>query len=645
MQHSTGTDESKTPNINPFKDPRWGRGQETPGEDPFRIKKYVKSLIPGLQGGVNPQIKKVIATCKHFAANDLEKWSGTIRHNFDAKVSTQELVEYYLPPFQQCARDSNVGSVMCCYNRVNGVPACASSYLMNTVLREHWGWTNENQYVVSDCNAIENIWKPDNHNYTQTRAQAAGLAYSAGTDNVCETNHPTDVIGAFNGSYVSIATIDRALKRQYEGLVRTGYFDPDGNSTAYRKLSWSDVNTPQAQKLARSASVDGIVLLKNDGTLPLNFKKNASVAVIGMWANEGRKLVGNYAGNPPYTRTPVAAAQALGLTVNWAGGPTNQTTTNGTWIEPALDAAKKSDYILYFGGIDGSVENEDLDRYQVAWPQSQRNLISQLSALRKPLVVVQMGTGLDNTPLLNDAGVSAIVWAGYPGQDGGSAVFDILTGKNAPAGRLPITVYPERYVNEVRMTEMSLRPSNTSPGRTYKFYKNSVHQFGYGLHYTKFTAKFKQNSQPSVYSIGSLTAIYNRTLLDPLPGPTVDISVTNTGNTTSDFVALVFVSHQNGPAPYPIKELVGYKRLRSIAPNATTDAQITVALGELARVDSKGNTILYPGNYTFMLDVPTQDILSINLSGVERVLDKWPVPPWDNATTVSQAPKDNDLKV
>ena len=167
-----------TPNINPFKDPRWGRGQETPGEDPFHLQSYVKSLILGLQGGYDPVIKKIVATCKHFAAYDLENWHESLRYSFDAVVSSQDLVEYYLPPFQQCARDSNVGAVMCSYNAVNGVPSCASEYLLQTILREHWGWTNEDQWVTSDCDAVQNIYMP--HGFTQTPEQAVAAALNAG---------------------------------------------------------------------------------------------------------------------------------------------------------------------------------------------------------------------------------------------------------------------------------------------------------------------------------------------------------------------------------------------------------------------------------------------------------------------------------
>ena len=137
--------DSWTPNINPFKNPRWGRGHETPGEDPFHLQSYVNSLILELQGGYDPAIKKIVATCNHFDAYDLENWHESLRFSFDAVVSSQDLVEYYLPPFQQCARDSNVGAVMCSYNAVNSVPSCACECLLQIILREHWGWTNEHQ--------------------------------------------------------------------------------------------------------------------------------------------------------------------------------------------------------------------------------------------------------------------------------------------------------------------------------------------------------------------------------------------------------------------------------------------------------------------------------------------------------------------
>ncbi|OCL04852.1 glycoside hydrolase family 3 protein [Glonium stellatum] len=624
-----------TPNINPYKDPRWGRGMETPGEDPFRIKGYVKSLLFGLEGGLDPPTKKIIATCKHFAAYDLERWEGVVRYGFDAIVSTQDLAEYYLPPFQQCARDSHVGSIMCSYNAVNGVPACANSYLMETILRGHWGWTNNNQYITSDCNAIQNIYSA--HAYSKSLAEATGVAYTAGTDTICEAGQAANVMGAYNQSFLADAVLDKALTRQYEALVRVGYFN--SNETIYRNISWTDVNTVSSQRLALQSATDGIVMLKNDGTLPLKLKNSTTLAMIGMWANATTQMLGNYNGIPAYIHGPVYAAQQLGVKVNFAPGPTAQGTTNGTWTGAAIQAAKNSDIVLYFGGIDNSVEAEDKDRTSIAWSSSQLSLIQQICSLGKPCIVVQLGDQLDDSPLLQNKNISAILWAGYPGQDGGTAVFKILTGQNAPAGRLPVTQYPAAYVNEVPMTDMSLRPSSSNPGRTYKFYNASVLPFGFGLHYTKFTTSFLATPLSSPNSTG-LTYPISRLLcsedhLDLCPFPSIPITVTNTGNkTTSDFVALAFITGTYGPQPYPLKQLAAYTRVRNVSPGESRIVGLTMTLGNLARVDASGNTILYPGRYTVLLDVPTQAEMHFTLVGEETILDKWPQPP-NNATAAN----------
>ena len=281
-----------TPNINPYKDPRWGRGQETPGEDPFHLTSYVNSLIQGLQGGKDPAFKKIVATCKHFAAYDLESWEGNYRYQFNAVVSSQDLVEYYLPPFQQCARDSNVGAVMCSYNAVNGVPSCADDYLLQTILREHWGWTNEDQWVTSDCDAIQNIFMP--HNYTITREETVADALIAGVDVNCGTYYPDHLPAALEQGLFNVSTLDQALVRQYSSLVKLGYFDPP-SATPYRALSWNDVSTASSEQLAYKAAVEGITLLKNDGTLPLSITPSTSIALLGDWANATTQMQGTQA--------------------------------------------------------------------------------------------------------------------------------------------------------------------------------------------------------------------------------------------------------------------------------------------------------------------------------------------------------------
>jgi xylan 1,4-beta-xylosidase len=615
-----------TPNINPYKDPRWGRGMETPGEDPKRIKGYVKALLAGLEG--SKPIRKVIATCKHYAGNDLDRWKGILRYGFNAVISMQDLVEYYLPPFQQCARDSKVGSMMCSYNAINGTPACANTYLLQTILREHWGWNDQNQYITSDCNAVMNFHS--DHHYTKVAAESAGKAYAAGTDTICEVTERTDIAGAYNQSLLSEATMDRALRRLYQGLIHAGYFDP-ASATEYRSISWSDVNTQAAQDLALQSAIDGLVLKKNDGTLPVHFENitSAPIAVIGHWANNGGKLTGTYAGPAPFYMTPYMTAQKLHSTVYYANGPVAQDpSVTDTWTAPALEAASKADVVIYFGGNDLSIEREDRDRVSLAWPKVQLSLIEKICALGKPCIVVQLGDQNDDTPLLQNKNVSALLWAGYPGQAGGLAVAQIVHGISAPAGRLPVTQYPESYADAVPMTDMSLRPSATNPGRTYKWYDKAVLPFGHGLHYTTFSANFTSR-EAKKYPIADLTKGCAEKHLDLCPFQEIRVSVTNTGKVISDFVVLAFVNGTYGPAPHPFKELVGYQRLRTIKPSDTAYANLKLSLGDISRVDESGNSVLYPGVYNLLLDVPTQDIVSFELVGDPLTLDKWPQPPKD----------------
>jgi beta-D-xylosidase 4 len=606
-----------TPNVNPYKDPRWGRGSETPGEDAVRVKGYTKQLLAGLEGN-GPQ-RRIVATCKHYAGNDLEHWGSVDRHNFDAKITLQDLAEYYLQPFQQCARDSKVGSFMCSYNSVNGVPACADKYLLQTILREHWGWNEHNNYITSDCEAVLDI--SANHHYAKTNAEGTAMAFNAGMDTSCEYSGSSDIPGAWKSGALNITTVDRALKRQYEGLVRAGYFD--GSKALYANLSSGNVNTKEAQALAQQAAADGIVMLKNDNTLPLPLKSGSKVALVGFWADDGEKLQGGYSGNAPFLHTPAYAAKQLGMTVSTATGPVLQAASaSDTWSTNALAAAQKSDYILYFGGLDTSAAAEGSDRTNLDWPGAQINLITKLAALGKPLVVVQMGDMLDNSPILNLKGVNSILWASWPGQDGGPAVIQIITGKQSVAGRLPITQYPSNYT-KLAMTDMNLRPGGTNPGRTYRWFPNPVQAFGFGLHYVKFTAGFSK-SAPTTLSIQDMVSACKNSHPDTCALQSLPITVTNTGNRTSDFSVLVFIKGQNGPKPYPIKTLITYARLRDITGGQKREAQLPLTLGSLARHDESGNLVLYPGEFDLLLDEPTQVSMKLTLTGTAVMLDKWP---------------------
>ncbi|KAG6872103.1 hypothetical protein C0995_012989 [Termitomyces sp. Mi166 len=629
-----------TPNINPFKDPRWGRGQETPGEDPFHISQYVLNLIDGLQGGIDPKpYFKVVADCKHYAAYDLENWEGNIRTSFDAQVSIQDLSEYYLPSFQSCVRDAKVGSIMCSYNSVNGIPSCANSYLLQTILRDFWDF-NDDRWVTSDCDAVDNIIST--HHFTSTYAEAVADALKAGTDIDCGNTYAEHLPEALNQSLITRTDLERALVRQYTSLVRLGYFDPP-NVQPYRQLDWSDVNLPGAQQLAHQAALEGIVLRKNDGTLPLqsSIKK---LAVIGPWANATTQMQGNYQGIAPFLISPLQGAINAGYQATFVPGTTiSGTSTAG--FAAAVTAAQSADAVVFAGGIDDTVEREGQDRTTIVWPGVQLDLIAALEAVGKPLIILQFGAGqVDDSALKNNQSVStflyfirtewsfptrkvnAILWAGYPSQSGGTAIFDILSGKASPAGRLSTTQYPAAYTDQVPMTDMSLRPSATNPGRTYKWYQGTpVFEFGHGLHYTTFNVGW-QRTPPTQYDIASLIA--NASSASPLDlalFDTFDITVRNTGKVTSDYVALLFVNSTAGPAPHPNKQLVSYTRLHQIAGGSNSNASLSVTLGSIARVDTEGNLWIFDGSYQLNIDTgPVLLTHQFELVGQPVQISHWP---------------------
>ncbi|KAJ4009902.1 hypothetical protein NW752_009076 [Fusarium irregulare] len=606
-----------TPNVNPFKDPRWGRGSETPGEDALHVSRYARAMVRGLEG--DKKQRRIVATCKHYAGNDFEDWGGKTRHDFDAKITPQDLAEYYVRPFQECTRDSKVGSIMCAYNAVNGIPACANSYLQETLLRQHWNWTHTNNWITSDCGAMQDIWQ--HHNYTKTGAQAAKVAFENGQDSSCEYETTKDISDSYEQGLLTEKVMDRSLQRLFEGLVHTGFFD--GDKAEYASLDFDDVNTKHAQSLALKSAVRGAVLLKNDGTLPLKIKKDESVALIGFWADDEKKLQGGYSGPAPYIRTPAYAAKKLGLNANVAWGPTLQNSSvPDNWTTNALEAAKKSDYIVYLGGLDDKAAGETLDRTDLDWPKTQLDLLKKLSKLGKPLVVVQLGDQVDDTPLLKNKAVNSILWVNFPSQEGGTAVIDLITGRSAPAGRLPLTQYPSKYVKQVGMFEMELRPTKKSPGRTYRWYKDAVLPFGFGKHYTTFKAKFA--SKKLEMNIQKVLKDCDATYKDTCALPSLKVSVKNTGKTTSDFVSLVFIKSKVGPKPYPLKTLAAYTRSHDIKPKATKEVKLEWTMDNIARREKNGDLVVYPGTYTLMLDEPTQAEIKIKVTGEKVVLDKWP---------------------
>ena len=617
--------DSYAPNINGFRSPLWGRGQETPGEDAsFLTSTYAYEYITGLQGGVDPQTLKIVATPKHFAGYDLENWDAHSRLGNDLNITQQDLAEYYTPQFLASVRYAKARSLMCSYNAVNGVPSCANSFFLQTLLRDAWGFGTDAGYVSSDCDAVYNVYNP--HMYALNQSGAAADSLRAGTDIDCGTTYQYHLNESFYQGYVSREDIEVGVTRLYSNLVRLGYFD--GNSSEYRQMGWNDVLSTDAQNISYEAAVEGITLLKNDGTLPLS-KSVKSIALIGPWANATTQMQGNYFGVAPYLISPLAAAQAAGLTVNYAFG-TNISSNSTQYFAGAMSAAKQSDAIVYAGGIDNTIEAEGQDRMNLTWPGNQLDLVQQLSTMGKPLVVLQMGGGqVDSSALKQNPKVNALVWGGYPGQAGGAAILDILAGKRAPAGRLVTTQYPAEYALQFPATNMNLRPDSSNPGQTYKWYTGvPVYEFGTGLFYTNFSISSATNSaSTSSYDILSLLSqphpAYSSIELAPLLNFTVTVS--NTGSLASDYSAMLFANTSTaGPAPYPNKWLVGFERLASIASGSSTILSIPVPIGALARVDALGNTVLFPGVYELALNNERDAVLMITLTGDAATLEKWP---------------------
>jgi beta-D-xylosidase 4 len=463
----------------------------------------------------------------------------------------------------------------------------------------------------------------DAHNFTSSYAAAAGQSINAGVDLDCGATYSMYLGQAVNESLTSEIAVRQAATRLYATLVRLGYFDP-ASTQPLRSLGWSAVNTPAAQDLTYRAAWESAVLLKNDGLLPLSTSKYRSVALVGPWANN-TGLGGIYSGQSAFASTVLQGMTSTFKTVHYQLG-TNISSNDTSAFAAALSAARGADLVVYAGGIDPSIEMEANDRTNITWPGNQLSLIEQLAAVGKPMVVLQFGGGqVDDSELKANKKVGAILWAGYPGQSGGRAVADVLSGKQAPAGRLTITQYPASYADAVEVINMNLRPGPANPGRTYKWYTGTpVYDFGHGLHYTTFSAKLGGDAGKS-FSVQKAIAAGNSTTLDNSVLATVTAAVKNTGKVTSDYVAALYVSSTNGPAPHPKRALVAFQRLHGIQPGKTATASLALTLGAMSRIETNGDMNLYPGKYTLTLDNPDQQLAhtTITLTGSRGTVEAW----------------------
>lgn len=473
-----------SPNINIFRDPRWGRGHETFGEDPYLTGTMGTAFIHGLQG--NGKYRKVDATVKHYAVH-----SGPepLRHGFDAKVSQKDLYETYLWAFRYCIEHADPSAVMGAYNRVNGEPCCASPTLLGDILYGEFGF---NGYVVSDCGAICDINKE--HHVTETEAQSAALAVNNGCQLNCGTAYQYLKLAVDQG-LITEETITKAVEKLFTARFRLGMFDDD---CEYDQIPYSVVECQAHRELNRKMAQESIVLLKNNGILPLT--GNETIAVIGPNADDKSILLGNYNGTPSQYTTLLAGIQkaASGRVIYAKGCDLFQQPYY--WQEhplrEAVIAAKQADVVVMCMGINPNIEGEESDNYNISaggdkkdieLPQIQLELLKAIADVGKPIVFVNVSGSCLNLSQA-DQNCSAVVQFFYGGAEGGNALADILFGKISPSGRLPVTFY--RSTDDLPPFE-----DYSMENRTYKFFQGTpLYPFGHGLTYGKIEEQWKDDN-------------------------------------------------------------------------------------------------------------------------------------------------------
>ena len=552
-----------SPNLNLYRDPRWGRGQETFGEDPLLTARMGVAFIRGLQGD-DPRYAKTIATAKHFAVHSGPEAE---RHVFDARPSPHDLADSYLPQFEAAVREADVGSVMAAYNSVNGEPAPASETLLAQTLRGRWEFSG---YVVGDCGAVEDVFY--NHHAAPTLAAGAAAALRAGTDLDCGRGYRA--LGeALAAGLVAETDLDRALVRLLSARFRLGVFDPPG------RVPWSNlppavIESPAHLALARRVAARAVVLLENrSGTLPLG-PAIRRLAVVGPTADDVPVLLANYHGTPSRPVTLLdgirAASARRGVEVSYAQGARLITTSDGALADAAA-VARAADAVIAVVGLDPRLEGEEHDsrlnragdRADLDLPAAQQRLLEAVAAAGKPLVVVVTGGGAIAMPWAA-AHAAALLDVFYPGAEGGNAVADVLFGEVAPAGRLPFTIY--RSAGDLP----PFRDYSMS-GRTYRYFAGDpLYRFGDGRSTTTF--------RYTALAVGRATS-----------GAAVSVSVdvTNTGPVAGDEVVEVYLLPRGAPAYAPRRWLAAFTRV-GLAPGERRTVRLALAAARLSMVDERG---------------------------------------------------------
>jgi len=579
-----------TPNINIFRDPRWGRGQETYGEDPYLTGQLGAAFVRGLQG-TDPVYLKASACAKHFAVHSGPE---AIRHQFDVRVSLHDLWDTYLPAFRDLVVDARVSGVMCAYNRFFGQPCCGNDRLLIEILRLHWNFSG---YLTSDCWAINDFI--DFHKTHADPLVAASDALIHGTDLECGGIYKGDwnqykpglyivLIEAVRSGRISEKQINRSLKRLFTVRFRLGLFDPIERQR-YAAIPVDVLESSAHQSHALKMARQSIVLLKNrNSLLPLAPAKIKRLAIIGPNADDQATPLGNYNGIPSRVITPLqgisAEASTRNLEIIYAKGCGHVAADPAEPVSRYIDRIRKADVIVFVGGISPTLEGEEGDtgteaiegfskgdRTTIALPRIQTQVMKELKTTGRPLVFINM-SGSAMAMEWEAKNADAIIQAWYGGQAIGEALADILFGNVNPSGKLPVTFY---------RSDADLPPFDeySMANRTYRYFKGIPRfPFGFGLSYTTF--RYSRLEMPSERETGA--------------DLNVRVRITNTGNREGEEVIQLYVSHLTEVSTAPLRSLQGFRRI-GLKAGEYRAVEFLLSPKDLARVDEFGNRVQYPG--------------------------------------------------
>ena len=592
-----------SPNVNIFRDPRWGRGHETYGEDPYLTGELGKAFVDGIQG--DGEYLKAAACAKHFAVHSGPE---AVRHKFDAKASKKDMRETYLPAFEKLVKDADVEGVMGAYNRTNGEPCCGSKTLMQDILRGEWGFDG---YYVSDCWAVRDFHT--NHMVTDTAEESAALALKTGCDVNCGNTY-LHMMKAYEQGLVSEEDITLAAERLFTTRFMLGLFD----ETEYDKIGYDRIECREHLALADRATAESVVLLKNNGILPLEKKKLKAVGVIGPNANSRAALIGNYHGTSSRYITVLEGIQdCMGedVRVYYSEGchlfkdRVENLGLRQDRISEAVAVAKNSDVVVLCLGLDETLEGEEGDtgnsyasgdKVDLLLPEVQRELLEAVVAAGKPVILVNMtGSAMDLRYAQEHC--AAIVQAWYPGARGGRVVADILTGEISPSGKLPVTFY--RDTEELPDFE-----DYSMKGRTYRYFTGEVlYPFGYGLTYgSAEISGVKLDGQELADGVEAR-----------LPGGSFDsfeVTVSNTGDRDVEEVVQVYIKALDSADATPNERLCGFARV-SVKTGGQAVVQVPVDRDALTVINDEGEKVSGGSRYAVSVGFGQSDARTEELTG------------------------------